>query len=134
MLEVLERSGVTNILAVVTRYFGGILLGAGGLVRAYSGSVAQTLASAKKEQHIPAVVLKFQIDYTDYSKLQSIASEYGAKVEAEFTEKVDARMVVRFSDYSAVEKRVSEAFLGANVYEQDGECYITEPIENNQSK
>ncbi len=43
MLEVLRKSGLTNILAVVTRYFGGTLLGAGGLVRAYSGAVAQAL-------------------------------------------------------------------------------------------
>ena len=43
MLTVLEKQGLTNIVAVVTRYFGGIKLGAGGLIRAYSGSVAHAI-------------------------------------------------------------------------------------------
>jgi len=43
MLEVLRRRGLTDVVAVVTRYFGGVLLGAGGLVRAYSGAVAEAL-------------------------------------------------------------------------------------------
>lgn len=47
MLEVLKKNNMTNILAVVTRYFGGILLGAGGLVRAYSSSVSECLKKAK---------------------------------------------------------------------------------------
>ena len=43
MLTVLEKQGLTNVVAVVTRYFGGIKLGAGGLIRAYSGSVAHAI-------------------------------------------------------------------------------------------
>ena len=48
IVQMLVREGITNTALVVTRYFGGIKLGAGGLVRAYSGSVAQNLAEAKK--------------------------------------------------------------------------------------
>lgn len=51
MLEVLKKTGITNIAVVVTRYFGGIKLGAGGLIRAYSHSVAETLRLAPKELH-----------------------------------------------------------------------------------
>ena len=47
MLDVLKKNNMTNILAIVTRYFGGILLGAGGLVRAYSSSVSECLKLAK---------------------------------------------------------------------------------------
>lgn len=128
MLEVLRKSGLTNILAVVTRYFGGTLLGAGGLVRAYSGAVSEALRAARKEMHIPAVALRLRIDYADYGKLQSIASDYGAKVEADFGEKVEARAVFRQADYDAVVKKITEAFLGADVYEKDGECYLTEAV------
>lgn len=128
MLEVLRKSGLTNILAVVTRYFGGTLLGAGGLVRAYSAAVSDALHAAKKERHIPAVRLRFRVDYADYGKLQSIAAEYGAKVEADFGEKVEAHAIFRQADYSAVTKRITEAFLGADVYEKDGECYLTEMV------
>lgn len=129
MLEVLEHSALKNVLAVVTRYFGGTLLGAGGLVRAYSTSVSETLAGAKKEWRIPAVRLKLTVDYADYSKLQSIASEYGAELEAEYAEQVTARLVLRETDCAAAEKRLLEAFLGVKVYEKDGECFITQPAE-----
>ena len=66
MLEVLKRSGVTNILAVVTRYFGGTLLGAGGLVRAYSQSVSEALREAQLEMCIrdrlePRPLLKIMV-------------------------------------------------------------------------
>lgn len=53
MLEVLRKRHVTGVLAVVTRYFGGILLGAGGLVRAYSGAVASALNQARLEREVP---------------------------------------------------------------------------------
>ena len=51
MLEVLKKTGITNVAVVVTRYFGGIKLGAGGLIRAYSHSVAETLRLSPKELH-----------------------------------------------------------------------------------
>ena len=54
--------------------------------------------------------------------------EYGAKVEADYGEKVEARAVFRQADYDAVAKRITEAFLGADVYEKDGECYLTEQV------
>lgn len=129
MLEVLRKSGLTNILAVVTRYFGGTLLGAGGLVRAYSGAVAQAIAGAEKEYHIPAVRLRFEIDYADYGKLQNIAAEYGTVLEGDFGEKITARAIFHRKDIGAVQKRITEAFLGADVFETDGECYVTEPAE-----
>lgn len=71
MLEVLRKSGITNVLAVVTRYFGGTLLGAGGLVRAYSGSVAGTMKNARLVKNVPARRIRIRLPYADYSKLQS---------------------------------------------------------------
>ncbi len=124
MLEVLRHSALTNILAVVTRYFGGTLLGAGGLVRAYSASVSEALAEAKTIEMIPAVELGFVVEYADYSKLQSIASEYGAQVTAEFTDKVTARMTLRRLAFEQVKKKVQEAFFGMDVMELLGESYI----------
>ena len=128
MLEVLKRSGVTNILAVVTRYFGGTLLGAGGLVRAYSQSVSEALREAQLEKKTLAVQLDFSVEYADYAKLMNIANEYGATVEAEFGEKVNARMTLEKEYYPAVAKKVSGAFLGAAVYREAGECYVGRPV------
>ena len=68
MLDVLKKNDLTNILAITTRYFGGIKLGAGGLIRAYSSSVSAALKDAIfYETHLQSIY-QFQIDYSDYSK------------------------------------------------------------------
>ncbi|MGL4669297.1 MAG: YigZ family protein [Methanobacteriaceae archaeon] len=75
MLNVLEKNGLDNVLAIVTRYFGGIKLGAGGLVRAYSSSVIETLkiANIVNMGHFEIYELKF-----DYNILKAIEAELRA--------------------------------------------------------
>lgn len=63
MLEVLRAQSLVQVAAVVTRYFGGIKLGAGGLVRAYSGSVSENLRSAQKVSYQPCVQSVYTVDY-----------------------------------------------------------------------
>ena len=70
MLEVLKKTGITNVAVVVTRYFGGIKLGAGGLIRAYSHSVAETLGLAPKELHTTRTQLQVTIDYALYGAVE----------------------------------------------------------------
>ena len=63
-----KKNDLTNILAITTRYFGGIKLGAGGLIRAYSSSVSAALKDVIfYETHLQSIY-QFQIDYSDYSK------------------------------------------------------------------
>lgn len=69
MLDVLEKNNVTNILAITTRYFGGILLGAGGLVRAYSSSVSECLKLAKLYDTKPQIKLSLTLSYSGYNTL-----------------------------------------------------------------
>lgn len=71
MLEVLKKSGLQNVLAVCTRYFGGTLLGAGGLVRAYSQSTAQTMEEAVKVKLVPCSVYLCQFDFSAFSRAQT---------------------------------------------------------------
>ncbi len=63
MLEVLRRENMVNVTAVVTRYFGGVLLGTGGLVRAYSTSVSEALARAQRVTLAERDVWEFTIDH-----------------------------------------------------------------------
>lgn len=130
MLEVLRKSGVTNILAVVTRYFGGTLLGAGGLVRAYSGSVAGTMKNARFVKNVPASRIRIRLPYADYSKLQSAASASGAAVEAEFGADVDALVTIRAERVDGFLKRMKEALLGALDAEPVGEVLLEEEVED----
>lgn len=63
MLEVLRRRELTDLVAVVTRYFGGVKLGAGGLVRAYTDSVAQALQQARKLPLVRHTTLRCVLPY-----------------------------------------------------------------------
>ncbi len=128
MLEVLKHSGIVDVVGVVTRYFGGTLLGAGGLNRAYSGSVAQAVSLAQKVEMVRAYKYEFVVDYGDYSKLCSIAGEYDKQVTGEFASKVTANIVLEQSRAQAFEKRITEGFLGKEVYkilsEEDIEKFL----------
>ena len=68
MLDVLKKNELTNVLAITTRYFGGIKLGAGGLIRAYSSSVSETLKAAIFLTTKELAIYKVVISYSDYSK------------------------------------------------------------------
>ena len=90
----LKRSGVTNILAVVTRYFGGTLLGGEVWCVPIRKAVSEALRRKQLEKKDFGCATGFSGEYADYAKLMNIANEYGATVEAEFGEKVNARMTL----------------------------------------
>ena len=70
IMDVLTGRGLTNVLCVVTRYFGGILLGAGGLVRAYSKSAADAVTKAGVVSYLPGTILDIPMDYSRYGALE----------------------------------------------------------------
>lgn len=127
MLEVLQKTGVTNILAVVTRYFGGTMLGAGGLARAYGGSVAQAMEQAQRIRYIPADEYEFVVSYSDYGKLCSIATEFCAAPEGKFEDVVRVRLAIEQKNARQFQERITQAFMGANVYTVTGACFLTKP-------
>lgn len=75
MLDVLKKNELTDILAVVTRYFGGTLLGAGGLIRAYSSSVSEALKKTKLLSVLCLTSLKLVMDYKVYNSVLKILEE-----------------------------------------------------------
>lgn len=70
VLDVLKGSGITNILLTVTRYFGGTLLGTGGLVHAYSDSAKQVLSVCKTEPYVEKIKISFSVDYSLYEAIK----------------------------------------------------------------
>lgn len=128
MLDVLRKSGVHNLIAVVTRYFGGTLLGAGGLVRAYSGSVSGTLANAEIVKNVPGVMYTFHLSYPDYGKLQSIAAGFDARVDGTFGADVLARVMLRADRGAAFTERMNQALLGSLQIEETQDCVLEEPV------
>jgi putative IMPACT (imprinted ancient) family translation regulator len=83
MLTVLLHSGVGDISAVVTRYFGGTLLGKGGLVKAYSGGVQLALQSLPLSEKVETSQITVMIDYATVTPLKRVLPEFEAEVLAE---------------------------------------------------
>ena len=92
ILNVLEREGVQDVLCVVTRYFGGILLGTGGLVRAYTTATARALENAEVVTVRSVVELRMTVDYSLYERASLLIDAAGAKQAApEFADRVTLR-------------------------------------------
>ncbi len=82
MLEVLRRREVTDVVAVVTRYFGGVLLGAGGLVRAYSSAVAAGLDAARIVRRAELVEVAVHVPHADAGRLHGVLVEWARAHDA----------------------------------------------------
>ena len=111
--EVLRREGLTDVVCVVTRYFGGILLGAGGLTRAYAKACADAVSAAEIRLFAEAVLLEITLDYSLYGRLAAIFAEFGAKISAEeFSEQVKSSVYVRAENAKALSDRLTDACNG----------------------
>lgn len=80
MLEVLRHQQLDGVLATVVRYFGGVKLGAGGLVRAYTDAVAQALLQAEKIEHIPTQTLCCELAYAHEGVARNLIAELGGEL------------------------------------------------------
>lgn len=81
--EVLRKEGLTDVCCVVTRYFGGVLLGAGGLVRAYTKGAKDAVDAAQIKCMAEAVKLAVTVDYGLYGRLAQVFADFDARVEDE---------------------------------------------------
>ncbi|MBE6766191.1 MAG: YigZ family protein [Ruminococcaceae bacterium] len=95
MLEIIEGEKIYDVCVVVTRYFGGVLLGTGGLVRAYSAATREALANAQKLSLEECTVYKIICPYSDYDYLQKIISRSGKLESSDFTDVVTVLTAVR---------------------------------------
>ncbi|MFV0556268.1 MAG: YigZ family protein [Lactovum sp.] len=110
MLEVLKKQEITNVCVIVTRYFGGIKLGASGLIRAYSSSVAETLDKLELVELVEQQELQL---YLDYSLFDSLLNFLPTKsVETEFTDKVSVTIYLNESEVFQFIKELTERFNG----------------------
>lgn len=94
--EVLRKEGLTDICCVVTRYFGGIMLGAGGLVRAYTRGAKDAVSAAKIKIMASAAEMIITLDYSFYGRLPQIFSDFDARISSEdFADKVKITLFIR---------------------------------------
>ncbi len=124
MLDVIRKSGVCDCVVVVTRYFGGILLGAGGLVRAYSHGAKIALDAARIVTYEKYAELRLDCSYSDYQKYAVILPTFAAIIDdMEFTDKVTVRFAVKETVVPALSQKITEMSGGRDSVEKIGERY-----------
>lgn len=120
MLDVLLGEDVHNVAVVVTRYFGGILLGTGGLVRAYSRSVQLGLEASTIIEKTKGSRITIQTDYNEVGKLQYLLGQRGIPiVDSQYTDVVKLELLVEESTVTELHEAVTEATSGRVGWEEE---------------
>lgn len=124
MLEVLKKRGVVRAAVVVTRYFGGIKLGAGGLVAAYTDSVSEVLDAAGIRRMTECAEVTVECDYSDHSAIESALTRAGAlRGEAVYGENVRSVWYAETDKSGELLELVSAKSLGKVKAEITDRCY-----------
>ncbi len=124
VLEVILKSGVKDVCVVVTRYFGGVLLGTGGLVRAYSHASKLALEAGGIITMAKCAVLQVEAEYSYYERLSKLLAQSGANIEdCVFSDNVKIIFSVREQEVSAISNKLTEMSNGRFVPVKTGEKY-----------
>lgn len=125
MLDVLLGEEVRNIAVVVTRYFGGTLLGTGGLVRAYASATQAGLAASMIITKILGVKLYIKTDYTGFGKIQYILGQREITIlNSVYTENVELEVLIPGSEVEAVKAEIVEGTNGRARITEGDECWF----------
>ena len=124
VLDVIRKSGVRNVCVVVTRYFGGTLLGAGGLVRAYSHAASLALEAAGIITYQPYGEYELRCGYSEYQKYSVMLAGASAIIdETDFGADVLVRYAIKKSEAQALTEKIVEAGYGKDVPREVGERF-----------
>ena len=130
MLEVLRKNKLTNTAAVVTRYFGGIKLGAGGLVRAYTNSVAEAVKATGIAQKVLVSKFSFIYDLNEVGKILNILYQQQLFEIADVEYGLKAKVILKMkdSDKAAAEAWLTESLNKVIQLEREGSEFIEVPL------
>lgn len=128
MLNVFRRENVTNVVCVVTRYFGGILLGAGGLTRAYSKSARDALAAAGVAEMGLWAAVEIPCPYALFERVKGeVAAQGGTVDEAEYGADIRLKVSLPAEDTAALQERLTELSAGGMAVTVTAEEYRPGP-------
>ena len=129
VLEVFRKSGVADFCCVVTRYFGGILLGAGGLVRAYSQAASSALSAAGLARLSLWRSMTLVCPYALYERVRTETENAGGVIEdTDFAADVTVRVLVEDEASAAYAGRIVDLTAGAVVPKDNGTCFRAVPV------
>ena len=132
ILEVMKHNHLSNALIVVTRYFGGVLLGTGGLTEAYSSAAAEAVKSASLMQVLIGKQVTISLDYTDYGKIEYLIRDNGIPVlSSDFAEDVKVSVMTMAERDEENQLMTAEAFVNKVTELTNGraEMAISDPVE-----
>lgn len=113
ILDVVTNSGVSNIMIIVVRYFGGVLLGTGGLVRAYTESAQEAVKAAEKTTVWVTETFDITLDYGDFERVKSLIEKIeGASLEVAYTDKVVISATVPEKECDRLKQEIIEVTAG----------------------
>ena len=113
VLEVLQREGLVDVAAVVTRYFGGVLLGAGGLVRAYSHAAKLAVDAAERMVMSECAELSAMFSYDQYGRIERLLAKYGARtLGSDYAADVTLRLLMKANRVEAFQRDLAELTAG----------------------
>ncbi len=130
VLEVIRKEQIEDVIVVVTRYFGGTLLGTGGLARAYSRCAKEGLAAAQICRRILCQRFKVSIDYANLGRIQNTVDDKGYNIsKVDYSDKVDIDIEIPIADKNYFEKLIAEITSGDYILIQaDIGYYITREV------
>ena len=124
VLDVILKNGLVDVCVVVTRYFGGTLLGAGGLVRAYSHGSKIAVEAGGIITMAPCSVLTVSVNYSFYDCLNILLSDYGANIEnTEFTDKITVTFSLKQEKVTALNEKLIDQSNGQYSLKTIGEKF-----------
>lgn len=112
IFDYLRKEGLDCVLVTVVRYFGGILLGTGGLVKAYTDAAKGAVTAAGEAELVNCAVFRFEGDYQSAERLRAAVSSYAADISIDYGEKTAVTVAVREEDAARFRKEASELFRG----------------------
>lgn len=119
IMDVIQKNGLTDVVIVVTRYFGGILLGKGGLTRAYSSGASGAVSAAKIMRLLPASIIKITLDYAYYDRISYSLPEFEVKItDTEYSDKVAVTLAIRAELAEKLTQKLSDLTNGSAIIDK----------------
>lgn len=125
VLETIKKMGITDVIIVVTRYFGGILLGTGGLARAYGRAASMACQEGGIVEKVEGRAVKITIDYESLNKLQYSFEQNSWHIEdIEYSENVKIKIYAEIKNIDKIIGTVTEITSGKGIIDMEDKCYF----------
>ena len=121
MLEILKKNDITDVVVIVTRYFGGILLGTGGLAREYSKGASLAIKGAGVVEKVNGLSLEIVLEYDLLGKVQHLCTIENFHIEnIEYTDKVKIKILCQLSDLEKLKLQITGVTSGKAIFHEEG--------------